>query len=245
MIISYKYKYIFVGLPNSGSSAISKELIENYLGESIQKKHSSIPYFILNNKIDIKDYFVFGVYRDPIDISFSQYNKIKVNAKGAFTNLELLKENGGYVSKQKNKFFRKVQENCLTFEEFIVLKYKYIPYDNLFSINKKYFDYVIQFSDLNNGFLEVLKRCKLEPVRNLPEFNVTDKKDTSKLINPNLISKVFSPFYYSNSIGALSLKMNWMSYIKYKILKPIRWVNVYFADKNRNDKYDSYFGSNK
>ena len=72
MIISFKYKYIFVGLPNSGSSAISKELIENYSGESIKKKHSGIPYFILNNKIDMKDYFVFGVYRDPIDISFSQ-----------------------------------------------------------------------------------------------------------------------------------------------------------------------------
>ena len=33
MIISHKHKYIFIGLPFSGSSAISKELIEEYEGE--------------------------------------------------------------------------------------------------------------------------------------------------------------------------------------------------------------------
>ncbi len=38
MIISSKYRYIFVGLPYSGSSAISKELVEHYDGEVLFHK---------------------------------------------------------------------------------------------------------------------------------------------------------------------------------------------------------------
>ena len=65
MIISHKNKYIFIGLPMTGSSAISKELIEYYGGESIYMKHTNIPYLIKKTNINIKDYYVFGVYRDP------------------------------------------------------------------------------------------------------------------------------------------------------------------------------------
>ena len=40
MIISHKYKFLFIGLPFSASSAISKELHLQYEGEPFLRKHS-------------------------------------------------------------------------------------------------------------------------------------------------------------------------------------------------------------
>ncbi len=40
MIISHKYKFLFIGLPFSASSAISKELYLEYDGEAYLRKHS-------------------------------------------------------------------------------------------------------------------------------------------------------------------------------------------------------------
>jgi len=59
MVYSEKYNYLFVQLPRTGNTAISKELIENYSGQRILKKHSKYKEFI--KKYGIKEnLFVFG-----------------------------------------------------------------------------------------------------------------------------------------------------------------------------------------
>jgi len=50
VIISEKWKYIFVGLPYSASSAISKELIEKYDGKPLLGKHSNITDLVSQQK---------------------------------------------------------------------------------------------------------------------------------------------------------------------------------------------------
>ena len=40
MIISHKYKFLFIGLPFSASSAITKDLHAKYEGEPYLRKHS-------------------------------------------------------------------------------------------------------------------------------------------------------------------------------------------------------------
>ena len=46
MIISHKYKYLFIGLPLAASTAISKELCEQYEGVPILSKHSIYQDFL-------------------------------------------------------------------------------------------------------------------------------------------------------------------------------------------------------
>ena len=92
MIISHKHKYIFIGVPFSASSAISKELIELYDGISIFAKHTNIQAILGSEKIDISKYFVFAVYRDPVDITRTMYSKYINNAKGVYTNKKFLIE---------------------------------------------------------------------------------------------------------------------------------------------------------
>lgn len=245
MIISHKHKYIFIGLPMTGSSAISKELIELYGGESIYMKHTNIPYLIKKTNINIKDYYVFGVYRDPIEMAYSQYSKIKVNAKGAFTNKDLLTKNGGYVTEKQYNFFKNIQSDDYSFLDFIKSKYSFVVYDNPLSINYKYLDHIISFHNLSNGFKEVLTKCDLESKREIPVYNKTIKNEDSPiLLPPKIIKKVFSPFlkeYTTHDYGKRDFDISWFSILKYKIAKPLRILYINYRDSKRDHKFDFYF----
>ena len=61
MIISDKYCYIFIGLPFSASTAISKHLSEKYEGKPLLRKHSV--YFEAKSQLSTKqkNYFVFAL----------------------------------------------------------------------------------------------------------------------------------------------------------------------------------------
>ena len=76
MIISHKYKFLFIGLPFSASSAITKDLHAKYEGEPYLRKHSLYHEFIKIATKKEKDYFVFAVLRNPMEIVITTYSKI-------------------------------------------------------------------------------------------------------------------------------------------------------------------------
>ena len=92
MIISHKYKFLFIGLPFSASSAISKELHIKYEGESSLRKHSLYYEFERTASKEELKYFVFAVLRNPMEIAITVFEKMKANAKGNFTNPSLFQK---------------------------------------------------------------------------------------------------------------------------------------------------------
>ena len=62
MIISHKYKFLFIGLPFSASSAITKELYASYEGEPFLRKHSLYHEFERVATIEEKKYFARKTY---------------------------------------------------------------------------------------------------------------------------------------------------------------------------------------
>ena len=60
MIISDKYRYVFIQTPMTGSSAVAKELMENYDGRAILSKHAVYSTFLANANSEQKKYFVFS-----------------------------------------------------------------------------------------------------------------------------------------------------------------------------------------
>lgn len=208
MIISEKWKYIFIGLPFCASSAISKELVEEYDGRAILGKHSNITDLI-SLGFDVSEYFIFAVYRDPLDMKFTQYTKITNNSHEAYTNPEYFVENGGWVTKKARKLYKHVQSKNLDFESFIKFSHK-LPFDSVYSLNKKHLDYIVDFKDINNSFKECLRKIGISPKRDLPSFNATKKKNKNKThVNEALVTRIFEPFYYyngqSSSVKSISL----------------------------------------
>ena len=103
MILVHKLKLLFIGIPYSASTAISKDLHKNYGGKAILRKHSPYSEFDEIASKTEKDYYVFAVKRNPMDIVISVYEKMKNDSKGNFTNLNLLEKNGGHISKRQRK----------------------------------------------------------------------------------------------------------------------------------------------
>lgn len=199
MIISHKYKYIFVGLPFGASSTITKELMDLYEGESLFDKHANIPLLLKEQpQINLSEYYVFVVVRDPVEFAFVQYNKYLLNARGAFTDPQFFIENGGYVTPAIRKFYKKFHEKDRTFEDYLLLKYKYMPFDNNLSINAKYTNGYIRFTHLNEDFQKILKEINIPVIRDLPIYNKTEKISQEYKITPALKKRIFDTFFYVN-----------------------------------------------
>ena len=98
MIISHKHQYVFVGLPLAASTAISKELCEQYEGKPILAKHSIYQDFLKIATEQEKNYKVIACSRNPMDISVSYYTKMINDTNGNFSNEKLLRKNGGHLA---------------------------------------------------------------------------------------------------------------------------------------------------
>lgn len=187
MIISHRYKYLFVELPLTGSTAISKELRENYDGTEILYKHSTYHDFLKNATEKEKNYFVLAGIRNPLDQAVSHYFKFKTDHKEQFTKNDKFKRHGinklaYYYSHMKRFDF--VQNNDADFAAFFLKFYK-IPYNNWSSLAHKDFDFVIRFEDLAADFAKVINLLGLELKRPLPAKNKTDQKNENFLIYYN------------------------------------------------------------
>ena len=180
MIISHKYKFLFIGLPFSASSAISKELHLQYKGEPYLGKHSLYHEFEKVATKKEKEYFVFAVLRNPMEIAVTVYEKMRVNAKGNFTNYELYKENGGHITKKHREKFNFICNNNASFQEYF-LKFHTKPYDNLSSITLDNCDFVIRYENIAEDYVIALKKVGLKNPRRLPVANKTEPESSVNL----------------------------------------------------------------
>ncbi len=201
MVISHKYKYLFVELPLTGSTAVSKELREQYDGSLILAKHSTYLNFLADATEEERSYFVFSAVRNPLDQAASHYFKYKSNHKNRFTDPERLSQNRGPGKYVDLKKFRYVCENNADFADFFLKFYK-IPYNNWSSLSHKKFDFVMRFENLQNDFAAVLELIGIEPRRPLPQRNRTaqKEKDFAAYFNTpvviNRAMRVFGPYMH-------------------------------------------------
>jgi hypothetical protein len=196
MIVSHKYKYVFVQLPHTGCSAVAKELCEFYDGKPILRKHSYYHQFLRSARTEEKEYFTFSTIRNPLDEFISVFHKFKSNHE-KYDDPRNSTKNGGFVTSGMRRRFHHVQRTGDLVSYF--LKYSRLPYDNWSRLAHRKFDYVMRFEQLQQDFAEVLRRLRVEQIRPLPLFNPTRQPEGDKLgLFPDEIRKrlhwVFSPF---------------------------------------------------
>jgi hypothetical protein len=220
MIINHKYKFLFIGLPFSASSSISKELHLQYDGEPYLRKHSLFHEFEnVATKSELK-YFVFAVLRNPMEIAVTVYEKMKANAKGNFTNPELFSENGGYITKQHRARFNYIKDNNSSFQHYFK-KFHQKAYDNLSSLTIDNCDFVIRYETIAEDYLFALKQAGVSNPKPLPVANRTVGKKNDIL------------YYYTNDIKEISIAVFGPFLEKYNYSFPEVWGEVKIPLKSR------------
>jgi hypothetical protein len=198
MIISHKYKYLFIELPRTGTTAISEELCELYAGQPTLLKHATYFDFLKTASPEEKEYFVFSCIRNPLDDAVSHYFKVRTDHKGNFTDPARKHKRSGLVGRFNQRVFNFLKSTDADFSTFF-LRYYRLPYNNWASLSHKEFDFIIRFENLAGDFDKALRLIGIEPVRPLPQVNRTGKREKSYLTyyTPETIGRakrVFSPF---------------------------------------------------
>jgi len=186
MIISHKYKYLFIEIPLTASWAIRKELCECYEGEPILHKHAAYIEYLRTAPLDRQDYFVFATVRNPLDCLVSRYIKDTYprDPESAGDVIEKLIADYPDLNRYKD-----VRENNLNFVQYFK-KYNKRPYSAMIDLSKNRLNYVIRYEKLQDDFSEVLKNLHIEQVRTIPIVNKTKGK-----------GKVYLDYYEPEIIG--------------------------------------------
>ncbi len=210
MIISHKYRYIFIELPHTASTAISSELCEFYDGQEILHKHAHYHEFLESSLKQEQDYFIFAGIRNPLDVITTLYFKRKTNHQNFYTTPEHWRRNGGHVSNQALKEFRFISENDASFSDYLTNFYR-IPYDSWGSPRPENFDFVIRFENLQSDFSMLLDLLSIEQLRPLPTRNKTSQKTKNFMdyYSPDTYDHVCSIFGPYMKIWEYKIPANW------------------------------------
>jgi len=174
MVISHKYEYLFVELPRTGSTAISKELCEQYSGYRILSKHATYNRYLRIASPKEKKYFVFSCIRNPLDRTLSLYFKLKNDHKGQFSNMSKSKS-FSFVKYYFLRRYKFIKKNNADFSAYFMKYYK-IPYNDWSCLYHKKFDFIIRFENIQEDFFKALRMIGIEPKRPLPFVNKTEQK---------------------------------------------------------------------
>jgi hypothetical protein len=219
VVISHKYKYVYIQLPQTACTTVQNELLEHYDGEKILFKHALYSDFLKQASAEEKKYFVFSNVRNPLDIAVSKFFKYKTDHVGAYSN-QKKKEFGRlhkyfllYWDRSRYNFIHKQEADFGAFFK----RFYTLPYSSWSILDHKKFDYIIRYENLQEDFAEALKRLNIEPVRLLPSKNVTGQKSRdfwSYFDTPELKSRAVRLFSEYMAEWNYTFPEDWKQYAK-------------------------------
>lgn len=178
MIISREHRFVFVEAPFTGSTAIAKELTEQYGCEKILGKHSHLREFLNQANPEERRYAAAIGVRHPLDQLLSHYMKQKNNHLNNYTNPERFVENGGWVNRANREQFQFIQDTGGDFAAY--LKRFYLRGGvrvSQYAWGRSRYDHLIRFESLDESFRDFLTKVGVEPRRALPRTNPTKGRD--------------------------------------------------------------------
>ena len=234
MVISHKYKYLFIEIPETASWAIRKELCQNYDGEPILHKHASYIEYCRTAPGYYLDYFVFATVRNPLDCLVSRYIKLKFPKEFSLAN-ELIE---GLIADYSDfKKRQDVHKNNLNFVQYFQ-KYHKQPISEMIDYSADRIDYVIRYENLQDDFSEVLNILKIDQVGVIPILNKSKGKYKPYLdyYEPEIIGQakhVCGPFMkkwgydFPNDWGGFGITFfDEIQYVLLNYLKKIYMTNI-------------------
>lgn len=231
MIISHKYRYVFVELQRTASMAVRKELMENYAGKEILKKNTGFHTFLKSATREEKKYFVFSGVRNPLDRTISFYEKLKSDPNNYISDIEYQRKKN-LAERYFFKQYKYIQENNASFSQYLK-KFYYFPYDDRSCLHHSQFDYVYRFETIQDDFAKILKRIGIEQVRPLPVVNRTKGKSTDQSVYLDMsareqVVRVFGPFMekwgYDMPFDGINAGCRWTDRSKFRFFAYLRSI---------------------
>jgi len=226
VIISHRHEYLFIEIPHTASTAISKELREHYAGESILYKHANYSEFKHQASPAEKKYFKFCAVRNPLDIVVTEYSKYRSNHREAYTRPSAWARNGGWVLDSHLDRYQYIMKHDASFEQFFAHYYTSI-YHNWFLVGHAELDCIMRFERIGEDFERVLRKIGIEPVRTLPVINASQRsQELADYWTPKAYARaahIFGPFMrqwgYRFPGDDLPPAIDWSERIRYNALE--------------------------
>jgi hypothetical protein len=172
MVISDRYRYLFVELPHTGSTAVSRELCEHYDGRKILHKHATYEEFLRVATPEQRTYFVFSTVRNPLDEAVSVYHKFATDHRHRFSDPAKLAKRSWLARHRDLMKYRFARRDDVDFPAFVRRFYRW-PYNSWSHLSHGRFDAVMRYETLADDFASVLRQVGLTPQRRLPVVNAT------------------------------------------------------------------------
>lgn len=178
MVIDHRHKFVFVELPLTATSAISKEIREQYGCETLLNKHATFDDFLRKATPGEKQYRTIGSIRNPADQAVSMYFKYKNDVDKRFSTGR--KRPGRFLrkslaKKRDQKRYRYILKHNSGFEEYF-LRFFHWPYSNWSILHHRDFNYIIRFENLRADYRRIFTELGLPVSRDLPQANKTPEK---------------------------------------------------------------------
>ncbi|OGY49124.1 MAG: hypothetical protein A3D39_01735 [Candidatus Buchananbacteria bacterium RIFCSPHIGHO2_02_FULL_39_17] len=170
MIISHKYKYIFIQVNQTASTAVAQELCQFYGGEPILWQHATYQHFLKTASLTEKKYFLFAGVRNPLDVTVSLYFRRKLDL---FGHLRDIRHRAATIHNYKLHYF--IVRKQPTFADFFKKFYRFSIYNEWKTLKFNRLNAVYRFENLQSDFSEILKKIGISQVRPVLIINQTPK----------------------------------------------------------------------
>lgn len=181
MVISDKHRFVFVNLPQTASTAISRELVDQYEAREFCFKHALYRTdFMKAANAEQKKYKVFSGLRNPMDITVSGFFKVRSDHEERFSNPDAHKIPHGFLRKHIMYWWNKrshaqINGQQLDFATWFMRNHK-VPYASWSILDHKRFTKIVRYERLQEDFSDALKKLGVEQTRPLPVGNKTAKE---------------------------------------------------------------------
>ncbi|HMN04711.1 MAG TPA: sulfotransferase family 2 domain-containing protein [Flavobacteriales bacterium] len=181
MVISDQHRFVFVNLPQTASTAISRELVDQYGAREFCFKHALWrTNYLRAANAGQKKYRVISGLRNPMDITVSTYFKVRSDHEQRYSHAEANKIKHGFLRKHIMYWWNKrshaeIVGKNLGFNEWFLRNHK-VPYASWAILDHHRFDKVIRYENLQEDFSEALRILQVEQTRPLPVGNKTAKE---------------------------------------------------------------------
>lgn len=182
MVISDKHRFVFVNLPQTASTAISRELVDQYEAREFLYKHALYRTdYLRAANAEQKKYRVISGLRNPMDITVSRYFKVKSDHESRFTKAEDHKIKHGFLRKyimvwRNKRSYKQIVGGDLDFGSWFMASY-HMPYASWSILDHRKFDKVVRYENLQEDFAEAMRLLHIEQKRPLPLGNKTAIKN--------------------------------------------------------------------